>query len=107
MPGVARIGDEVQGICRNPSHPVRNFIGHWDTLYPSGSDLNVVKANNISVIRLNDRGTTDCGHVFYASTASNIGGTNGRGLHRIGDEVIVIGGGEGVTTTGSGTITCA
>jgi len=99
MPYVARIGDEVTGICNGTGHTAgRAFIGIWVT----GSST--VFADGIGVVRVDDTGTTDCGHNIKATGGSSKGDANGLSLHRVGDAVTVIEGGTGTTTTGSSTI---
>lgn len=100
--GVCRVGDSVTGTCRAPAggHP-RAFTGTWT----SGSGT--VTADGIGVIRQNDQGVTDCGHVFKADGGSGVYTADGLNVQRVGDAVTVILGGEGVSSTGSGVVTTA
>ena len=94
---LCRIGDQVQGTCRvnAPGHP-RAFTGTWNT----GSSN--ITADGIGIVRVDDTGTTDCGHTFKAIEGAEWSSdTNGKKLHRVGDAVEVIGGGEGISVTGS------
>lgn len=98
---VARIGDTVTGICNGSGHAAgRAFTGTWQTGSPN------VFANEIPIVRLNDTGITDCGHHFYASTASAYHKANNIFIHRVTDQVIVVEGGSGTTITGSPTVDC-
>lgn len=99
MSQLCRTGDLVTGTCNNHSNPV-NFTGTWD---PKST---LVTANNLGVICKGDLGTTDCGHKFFAN-GSNITDViaNGLPLQRVGDTVTVIGGGNGVSITGSSNVT--
>lgn len=95
---ICRVGDTVQGTCRvNSSGHPRTFTGTWQT----GSSI--VKCDGIPVVRVDDTGITDCGHTFKAieGSATSVDKSNDRALHRVGDAVQVIGGGEGVSVTGS------
>lgn len=94
---ICRIGDNCEGTCRVSSsgHP-RHFIGTWLT----GSSNMFDGATPI--VRVGDTGITDCGHTIQATEGSSVAGNNGLAVHRVGDDMIVIGGGEGVSTTGSG-----
>lgn len=94
--GVARLGDTVTGTCRAPvaNHP-RTFTGTWTTC--SG----VCTLDGKGIIRVNDTGITDCGHHFKAITGSAKSSADGLAIHRVGDQVQVIEGGEGTSTTGS------
>lgn len=99
--GVARIGDTVTGVCDGPGHlPHRGFTGHWIT-----SD-SLVTANGIAVIRVGDKGVTDCGHHFTAVAGSGLCSAEGKALHRVGDAVIVDEGGSGTTVSGSVSVVC-
>jgi uncharacterized Zn-binding protein involved in type VI secretion len=91
---VCRIGDIVTGTCNNHTHP-RSYTGTWD----AGSTD--VYANGISLIRKGDTGTTDCGHTFVADGGSTAVDSDGLQLQRVGDTVTVIGGGDGISITGS------
>lgn len=95
---VARLNDTVTGTCNGGGHSSRTFTGHWVTC------SSTVKANELGVVRLGDTGTTDCGHTFVASTASLNVTADGIHVHRVGDEVIVLEGGNGHTVTGSPTV---
>ena len=57
--------------------------------------------DSIQVIVIGDEGVTDCGHTFVASTGSSTVLLGGVGLHRVGDEVVVVGGGYGHSITGN------
>ena len=97
---VARVGDHVEGFCDGPGHELHHpFIGTWTT----GSGVST--ADGMQIVRVGDRGVTDCGHHIIAEGGSTIVTDQGIGLHRVGDSVIVEEGGTGTTTTGSGTFT--
>jgi hypothetical protein len=55
---------------------------------------------------VNDIGVTDCGHTIIAMTGGNslTDVENGMPVHRVGDVVIVVDGGVGVSVTGSDTL---
>lgn len=95
--GICRVGDSVTGTCKvgAPGHP-RSFTGTWKT----GSG--VVKCDGIAVVRENDTGLTDCGHTFKALGGTGTYTADGLKIQRVGDAVTVIGGGDGVSATGSG-----
>ncbi len=94
---ICRVGDTVTGTCRVSAsgHP-RSFTGTWNT----GS--NIVICDGIGVVRQDDTGTTDCGHTFKADGGVSFLTSESRTIQRVGDTVTVIGGGEGVSVTGSG-----
>lgn len=99
---VCRVGDHATGTCRaidGIDHP-RQFLGTW--VQGSGN----VTADGIDVIREGDTGITDCNppHHMVATGHGGEGQANGKYLHRVGDAVVITdpGGGEGVSTTGSG-----
>lgn len=95
---VCRIGDHAEGTCNGSGHTSgRHFIATWTT----GS--NVGTADGIGIVRVDDIGITDCGHTIKAVGSSTIGFCEGRRVHRVGDAVIVLEGGSGVSTTGSPT----
>jgi uncharacterized Zn-binding protein involved in type VI secretion len=98
--GICRIGDSVTGTCRvsAPGHP-RTFTGTWNT----GSG--VVECDGIGVVRENDTGTTDCGHTFKALGGVDTLSGDGLKMQRVGDAVTVVGGGDGVSITGSSSST--
>jgi hypothetical protein len=99
---ICRVGDHCTGTCtaNAPNHP-RTFLGTWT----QGSDI--VTADGIGIIRVGDTGVTDCNppHHIRAETGSGAGSTEGAAFHRVGDQVIVIEGGTGVSSTGSPTST--
>lgn len=98
---VCCVGDLVTGFCSAGGHADnRPFTGHWTTCKTS-----ILLEDSIKIITVGDEGITDCGHTFVASTGSEISQLEGRGLHRVGDEVLVIGGGYGHSITGSEAIT--
>jgi uncharacterized Zn-binding protein involved in type VI secretion len=94
---ICRTNDIVVGRCEASAvgHP-RDFVGTWT----SGS--NDVLSNHLSVVRVGDFGTTDCGHTLQATVGSDTVTVNNIPVVRIGDVVMVVEGGVGVTTTGSG-----
>lgn len=92
--GICRVGDTVKGTCK-VGH-TRAFTGTWQT----GSG--VVKCDGLSVVRENDTGLTDCGHTFKALGGVSTLTADGLKVQRVGDAVVVIGGGDGTSTTGSG-----
>jgi hypothetical protein len=96
---ICRVGDTVTGTCyaHNGS---RQFTGTWT----QGSGL--CTADGIAMIRVGDKGTTDCGHHITATGGGSIGDTEGRYFHRVGDLVTVDEGGTGVSVTGSNTAWC-
>jgi uncharacterized Zn-binding protein involved in type VI secretion len=95
--GICRVGDTVTGTCKVSAggHP-RAFTGTWKT----GSG--VVKCDGLAVVRENDTGQTDCNHTFKAVGGVGTLTADGLKIQRVGDAVIVVGGGDGVSTTGSG-----
>lgn len=98
---VCRIGDQVVGFCSAGGHGSnRPFTGQWTT-----SNSSLLAPGSIQVILVGDTGTTDCGHTFVASTGSSVVQVEGKALHRVGDEVIVLGGGYGHSVTGGEGIT--
>lgn len=104
MAGLCKFDDIVTGRCEvtgRTDHP-RDFVGTWTT---SSTD---VKCNGQGLVRVNDTGTTDCGHHFVAVTGSSQVTNGGFGLVRVGDLVSIIepGGGVGVVSTGSADSTC-
>lgn len=95
---VCRIGDHAEGICNGGGHAAgRHFVATWTT----GSTVGT--ADGIGIVRVDDIGITDCGHTIKATGGSTIGLCEGRRVHRVGDPVIVLEGGSGVSTTGSPT----
>lgn len=98
---VCRVGDIVTGFCSAGGHGSnRPFTGHWTTSFST-----ILSADGIQVILTGDQGITDCGHTFVASTGSNVVTVGGLALHRVGDEVVVIGGGYGHSVTGTPEVT--
>jgi len=91
---ICRTGDIVTGVCFNHRRH-RGFTGTWD---PHAGN---VEANSLQVIREGDLGSTNCGHKFKANGGSDNVIANGLKLQRVGDTVTVIGGGNGVSITGS------
>lgn len=94
---VCRVGDHSTGTCHGPGHATRTFIGTWTVGSPTTT------ADGIPVIRVDDTGTTDCPtpHTVKAVAGSNNVDVDGKKLVRVGDAVIIVQGGSGVTTTGS------
>lgn len=92
--GICRVGDTVTGTCR--AGHTRAFTGTWQ----AGSGT--VSCDGLAVVRENDTGLTNCGHTFKAVGGVSTLTADGLKVQRVGDAVIVIGGGEGVSTTGSG-----
>lgn len=93
---VCRIGDQAEGICNGGGHAAgRHFVATWTT----GSSVGT--ADGLGIVRVDDIGVTDCGHTIKAVGSSSVGFCEGRGVHRVGDAVIVIEGGSGVSVTGS------
>ncbi len=99
---VCRIGDTVTGTCAAPAggHP-RTFTGTWTV----GSGI--VKADGIGVVREDDTGLTDCSHTFKAVGGSGSVSADGKKIHRVGDAVVVLLGGSGVSASGSPVVTAA
>jgi uncharacterized Zn-binding protein involved in type VI secretion len=99
MTQICRTGDTVTGTCYNHDDPV-SFTGTWDPKFGQ------VTANNLGVICKGDMGSTDCGHKFIAdgSTSPEVI-ANGLPLQRVGDTVTVIGGGNGISVSGSPNVT--
>lgn len=93
MQNVALVGDKVEGTCNAHDSP-RSFIGTWT----QGSGRYTCQGKE--VIRVGDKGVTDCGHTIEAVTGSERSVFGGKGLHRVGDQVVVLEGGQGVTVTG-------
>lgn len=58
--------------------------------------------DGVGVARVGDTGVTDCGHTIQIVEGSSIATALGIGLARVGDAVVVLEGGSGVITTGSG-----
>jgi uncharacterized Zn-binding protein involved in type VI secretion len=100
MPGVARVGDTVAGVCPQHLAPIA-YTGVW----ASGSGT--AKADGKAVIRLGDTGPASCGHTFHAIAASSVVSNAGVPVHRLGDAVEIIGGGPGTTTSASTDVTAA
>lgn len=94
---VCRIGDQSTGTCWAAGHGSRTFIGTWDTIV----GVSIFTADGIQVIRVGDEGTTDCGHRIRATEGSSVCNDLTKNVHRVGDALIVVEGGEGVSTTGS------
>ncbi len=100
MPGVARVGDLVTGLCNGPGHdPGRPFTGAWTSGSPA------VTADGLPVVRVGDTGLTDCSHVFYATTGSSKASADGYAIHLVGGLCVTEGAGTGTTLSGSSTIT--
>lgn len=98
---VCCVGDTVTGFCSAGGHGSnRPFTGHWTV-----SKSSLLLGDSLKVIVVGDEGVTDCGHTFIASTGSSTVLINGQGLHRVGDEVVVVGGGYGHSITGNEGIT--
>lgn len=95
--GICRIGDTVTGTCKASAsgHP-RSFTGTWKT----GSSI--VTSDGLGVVRENDTGLTDCGHTIKAMGGSGALTSEGLKIQRVGDPVIIVEGGTGVSSTGSG-----
>lgn len=92
---VCRIGDSVSGTCTQHV-PAVAWTGTW------GTGSAIFTSDGIGVVRVGDTGLCSCGHTFQASVGSTVAAdSTGKALVRVGDPVIVIGGGTGVTLTGS------
>jgi uncharacterized Zn-binding protein involved in type VI secretion len=98
--GIARVGDQVEGIC--PNHVDEedaaislDFTGTWLT----GSTI--VTLDGLGVVRIGDTGLASCGHTFTASEGSSINTADGLGIHRLGDAVSILGANVGTTISGS------
>lgn len=78
----ARLNDRTIGTCSHPSHLVPITVG--GSITTASSDTTV---NQRGVARLNDKVTTDCGHVSYIITASSDTFANSRGVARLNDKV--------------------
>lgn len=93
---ICRIGDQCTGTCQvsAPGHP-RTFTATWQT---GSSDM---FDGIIPLVRVGDTGITDCGHTVQATGGSSVTKNNGIPVHRVTDAVIVLGGGFGVSITGS------
>ena len=99
MPAVCRTGDVVTGVCYNHSSPV-NFTGTWDV------NTSQVSANSLDVICKGYLGSTNCGHKFIADGNVSLNViANSLPLQLVGDTVTVIGGGNGISITGSENVT--
>jgi uncharacterized Zn-binding protein involved in type VI secretion len=96
MSEIARTGDIVIGYCNGQGHDARReFVGVWN----NGSDR--ASLDGADIVRQGDTGQTDCGHTFLAAEGSAELSADGMPVHRVGDTVIVIEGGVGVTQSGS------
>ena len=107
--GVARVTDRVEGWCKDhyetstdadgnstTTQVDRWFIGYWQH---GSSD---VDADGLKIIRIGDTSVADCGHTFTAVGDSKVSDEDGKGIHRVGDGVVIgSGGGTGTTVTGS------
>lgn len=98
MTAVCRIGDHCTGTCTTHS---RTFTGTWTTNVGGASALTV---DGLSVVRIGDKGVTDCtpNHEIVATGGTMTTTIGGLGIHRVNDGVTVTSGGTGVSTTGSG-----
>jgi len=90
MAGIARLGDQHEGICGHgaPCCP-HNVTGVISSASPD------VNANGRGAARLNDSVTHNCPHcgTGYISSASGTVKANGKGVARKGDSVTYPGGG--------------
>lgn len=99
---VCRYGDITTGICNGPGHPPGfNFTATWATCSP---DVSV--DGGLGIVRVGDTGPTNCGHTIQATVGSSLGKVNGLAIQRVGDPVIVIQSGSGISQTGSPTFSC-
>ena len=96
---VCRIGDQNHGICTQHAGGNTAWTGVWATGSPTFS------ADGLAVVRAGDTGLCSCGHTFQAVAGSGILGGGGLSIQRVGDTVTVIGGGNGVSDTGSPVLT--
>jgi len=97
MPGIARVGDTVVGICCHPIHDkCINVTGQ--IIAGSGN----VIANSTPTARLGDSAISSCGHIGTVVTGSPTTKTNSRATARIGDRVV--GDFSGTIVGGSGNI---
>jgi hypothetical protein len=95
---VARVGDTGVGVCYAHDTPT-DFVVTFTTGDP------LMKADGMAVCTVGTIGTTSCGHHTIALVGSTLcKGTNGEGLHRVGDTGVVIEDNSGVyvVTNGSG-----
>lgn len=96
MPAVARVGDVVSGYCDGPGHPKqREFTGVWITGSSTGG------SEDEQIVCVGDLGVTDCDHHFVATSGSDIFSIDSAAVHRVGDVVEVVEGGNGTTVSGS------
>lgn len=96
--GIARVGDTLTGTCRSHS-PHRT----WHGVFSVGTGGFTV--DGMDAVAVGDEGNTDCGHHFRVVSGSSVLTGMGKVIARIGDAVIVIEGGDGVITSGSGVAT--
>jgi hypothetical protein len=92
---LARVGDQAEGTCNAHKNP-RHFVATITT----GSSL--ATCDGLGIARVGDTGVTDCGHHIQIVEGSTVATVLGVGLARVGDSVIVLEGGSGTITTGSG-----
>ena len=93
---VTRITDIGHGTCHLHNPPVS-----YTTTFYQGDP--VVFADELNVMRIGDLGHASCGHDTIALTGSAVSfGSNGQGLHRIGDIGHIIGSQESTYTVITG-----
>jgi uncharacterized Zn-binding protein involved in type VI secretion len=97
MAKILTVNIHVNGTCNAHASP-RAFVGTFTT------SSSTVTCNGNAVIRVNDTGTTDCGHHIKATSGSSNIKADGLGVHRVGDTGIVIEGGTYTVTSGSTTV---
>jgi uncharacterized Zn-binding protein involved in type VI secretion len=93
MAKVVTTNIHVNGTCTAHANPTA-FTGTFTVGSPT------VTSSGYPVVRINDTGTTSCGHHIKATTGSTIVKADGIGVHRVGDTGIVIEGGTYTVTTG-------
>lgn len=94
LQGIARLGDQCQGVCFAHSG-ARAWTGYFATA--SGG----FTVDGLGAVVVGDTGNTDCGHHFQAIAGSSVLTGNGIPVVRVGDAVTVLEGGNGTVTTGS------
>ena len=94
---VARVGDSVSGTCTAHDDDTP-FTGAIVT----GSGVTSVEGSPVA--RVDDTGTTSCGHNFIITSGSAIFFCDGKAVARVGDTISVIEGGSGTITSGAANV---
>lgn len=93
MAKATRVGDQGAGVCYLHVVPV-SFV----TTFNQGDPK--VNVDGKAVMRVGDFGSASCGHTTRALTGSStVSGSNGQGIHRVGDTGEIVGGGGTYTVT--------